>query len=147
MFDLLAFCELYFMLGRSELALIVSTLKYLILVVSTIYTDQSYLSWHCFSLQLPVWTEKAMFIPTLTIPMRCFFYGSFWLFMFHVCLYYTVMSVPCTLEITFWERTDLLALSSVMFPCVFIIFVIWCVWGRVWYLIVSIPDLYLLYFL
>ena len=36
--------------------------------------------------------------------------------MFHVCLYYTVLSVPCSLVITYWERADLLALLCVMFP-------------------------------
>ena len=35
--------------------------------------------------------------------------------MFHVCLYYTVMSVPCSLLITYWERADLLGLLCVMF--------------------------------
>ena len=30
--------------------------------------------------------------------------------MFHVCLYYTILSVPCSLVITCWERAGLLAL-------------------------------------
>ena len=38
--------------------------------------------------------------------------------MFHVCLSYAVMSVPCSLEITCWESADLLALLFVMFSCV-----------------------------
>ena len=36
------------------------------------------------------------------------------LFMFRVCLYYSV--------VTYWERTDLLALLCVMFTCVFVAF-------------------------
>ena len=73
---------------------------------------------------------------------------SFLLFMFHICLYYTVLPVPCSLVITCWERVDLLALLCVIFPCVFATFP-YGVSGQVWYLIVSIPDycllLYLLY--
>ena len=42
--------------------------------------------------------------------------------MFHVCLYYTVLSVPFSLVITCWERADLLAFLSVMCPCVFVTF-------------------------
>ena len=38
--------------------------------------------------------------------------------MFHVCLYNTVLSVPCSLVITCWERADLLALLCVTFPSV-----------------------------
>ena len=64
--------------------------------------------------------------------------------MFHVCLYYnTVLSVPCILVITCFERTDLLALLCVMFPCVYVTFP-YSVSGQMWYLIVSIPDLCLL---
>ena len=60
--------------------------------------------------------------------------------MFHVCLYYTVLSVPCSLLGTCWEIADILALLCVMFPCVFVTFP-YGVLGQVWYLIVSIPDL------
>ena len=67
--------------------------------------------------------------------------------MFHVCLYYTILSVPCSHVITCWERTDLLVLLCVMFPCVFGTFP-YGVSGQVWYLIISTPDLCLpLYFL
>ena len=62
--------------------------------------------------------------------------------MFRVCLCYTVSSVPCSLVDTCWERADLLA-SCVMFSCVCVTFP-YGVLGQVWYLIVSIPDLYLL---
>ena len=37
------------------------------------------------------------------------------LFMFHVCLYYTILSVPVTCE----ERADLLALLCVIFSLCF----------------------------
>ena len=63
--------------------------------------------------------------------------------MFHVCLYYTVESVPCSLVIACWERADLLALLRVMFPCVFVTFP-YGVLGHVWCLIISSPDLWLL---
>ena len=51
----------------------------------------------------------------LTAPRRCFFCGSFLLFLFCVCLWHTVLSVPCSLVVTCWERADLLALLCVMF--------------------------------
>ena len=44
------------------------------------------------------------------------------------------------------ERADLLALLYVMFPCVFVSFP-YGILGRVWYLILSIPDLCLLPYL
>ena len=59
-----------------------------------------------------------MFKPSnflLTIPRQGFFCWLFLLFMFHVCLCYSVLSVPCSHVITCWERTDLLALLWVMF--------------------------------
>ena len=62
-----------------------------------------------------------------------------WLFvslLFHVCLYYTDLSIV----ITCWDRTDLLALLCVIFPWVFVTSP-YGVSGPVWYLIVSIPDL------
>ena len=80
--------------------------------------------------------------------------------MLHVYLCYAVLSVPCSLVITGWERTDLLALLHVVFSCVFAsspakvtiaqplvgqdgVFVTfpYGVPGKVWYLIVSIPNL------
>ena len=56
------------------------------------------------------------------------------LFMNHVCLYYTVLSVPCNLVITCWKRADLLVLLCVMFSCVFVTFP-YSVSGKVWLLI------------
>ena len=74
----------------------------------------------------------------LTAPRRCFFCGSFLLFMVRVC--HLDLSVHCSLEVTCWEKADLLALLYVMFsrvlvtyPCGLLV--------QVWYLIVSIPDL------
>ena len=65
--------------------------------------------------------------------------------MFHICLYYTVLPVPCTLVITCWEGAGTLALLCVMFPCVFVTFP-YGVSGQAWYLIVSTAD-YFSYFL
>ena len=48
--------------------------------------------------------------------------GASFVFMFHVCLYYTVLSVPRSFVITSWERADLLALLCVMFSYVFVTF-------------------------
>ena len=59
------------------------------------------------------------------------------------CLYYAVLSVPCSLVSTCWERTDILTLLCVVYSCVFLTFPN-CVLGQVWYLIL---DLYaFLYF-
>ena len=78
----------------------------------------------------------------LTVPKRCFFCGSFLLFLFRVCRCHEFLSVHCSLLVTCWERADLLALLYVMFSCVFVTSP--CgVLGQVWCLIVSIPDLYL----
>ena len=47
------------------------------------------------------------------------------------------------MNVTYWERANLLALLCAIFSCVFV--TIPCgVLGQVWYLIVSIPDLCLL---
>ena len=42
----------------------------------------------------------------LTVPMQCFFCGSFLLFVFRDCLSYCLISrsVPWSLVVTFWER-------------------------------------------
>ena len=73
-----------------------------------------------------------------TVQRRGFFCGSSLLFMFHVCLCYAVLFVPCNLVVTCWGK-DL----CVMFSCVFVTFP-YGVPGQVWYLTVSIPDIYLL---
>ena len=61
--------------------------------------------------------------------------------LFHVC--HAVLSVPCSLVVTFWERADLFGLFYVMFACVFVTFP-YGVMGHVWFLIESVPDLCLL---
>ena len=55
---------------------------------------------------------------------------------------HTVLSVPCSLVVTCWERANLLVLLYVMFSCVFVTNL-----GQLWYLIVLIPDLCLLPYL
>ena len=42
----------------------------------------------------------------------------FLLFMFHVCLCYAILSVPCSLVITCWEKVDLLVLLCIVFFCI-----------------------------
>ena len=66
--------------------------------------------------------------------------------MFHICLCYAVLSVPCGLMLTCLERADLLAFLCVMFSCVFLVFP-YGVLGQVWYWIVTIPDPSLLLYL
>ena len=55
----------------------------------------------------------------LTVTRRCFFCRSFLLFLFHIRLHYTVLSIHCSLVVTCWERADVLALLCVMF-CMFL---------------------------
>ena len=63
-----------------------------------------------------------------------------WIFFFAICVScHTVLFVPCSLLVTCWERTDLLAILYVMFFCVFVT-VPYDVLGQVWYLIVWIPG-------
>ena len=47
----------------------------------------------------------------LTVPRRFFFCGS----LLHVGVRSAVVSVPCNLVVTFWERADLLAVVFVVF--------------------------------
>ena len=64
-------------------------------------------------------------------------------FVFRVC--HAVLSVPCSLVVTYWEGTDLLAL---LYDCdVFLCFVTfpYGVIGQVWGLIVSLTHLCLSY--
>ena len=56
------------------------------------------------------------------------------------CVYHVFLSFLCSLVITCWERSDLLARKYVKFSCVFVTFP--CgVLSQVWYMILSIPDL------
>ena len=45
----------------------------------------------------------------LIVPRRFFFCGSFLLGMFHVSVLCVVVSLPCCLVVTCWERANLLA--------------------------------------
>ena len=51
----------------------------------------------------------------LTVPRRWFFCGSFLLVVLHVGVCFAVMSVPCSLVVTCWERADLFAVVIVVF--------------------------------
>ena len=91
-----------------------------------------------------VGTVKHVFKPSSNFITHCskwmLLFGYFLLFMFHVYLCYAVLSVPCSIVITCWERADLLALLCVMFSCVFVTFS-YGVPCQMWYFIVLIPDL------
>ena len=99
------------------------------------------------SILIHIWTKGEVGAPwnlfkpssktfLLTVPRRCFFCGSFVLFMSCVC--HAFASVHCCLVVTLREKADLLALvcdvywDFVTFPFGFL--------GQVWYLIVSISD-------
>ena len=63
------------------------------------------------------WRQTCLCPPViflLTVPRRCFFCGLFLLFVVHVCLCDTILSAPCSLVVTCWERTGLLALLCVL---------------------------------
>ena len=70
--------------------------------------------------------------------------GSFFLFVLHVYLCHTVLSVPCMHVVTCWVRADLLALLCVTFSGVFAT-LSYDVLGEVWCWILSILDLCLLF--
>ena len=76
------------------------------------------------------------------------FVDIFLLFMFHVYLRYAVLSVPCSLVTTCWERADLLAILCVVLSCVFVTFhmVFWVRYSTDC-IVVSIPDLCLPFYL
>ena len=83
-----------------------------------------YVSWSTSELRVrfnPVETglSHPVKVFLLTVPMRCFFCGSFLLLMFHVGVCCAILSVPCSLVVTCWERADLLAdvlLCFAIFP-------------------------------
>ena len=68
-----------------------------------------------------VWRHKTGLSPpvniSLTVPKRCFFCGSFLPVMLHVGVCCAVVSVPCSLVVTCWERVDLLAVVCCFFLC------------------------------
>ena len=51
----------------------------------------------------------------LTVPRRFFFFESFLLVMLHVDVHCAVVSVPCSLVVTFWELADLLNAVFIVF--------------------------------
>ena len=61
-----------------------------------------------------------------------------------VLICHTVLSVPCIIMITCLERADILALLCEMFLVFFVTFPYGVLGQEVWYLIVSIPGIYLL---
>ena len=61
----------------------------------------------------PVWLGQLVFL--LTVPSWCFFCGLFLLVMFHVGVCCAVVSVPCSLVVTWWKRANLLAAVFVVF--------------------------------
>ena len=75
--------------------------------------------------------------------------GAVHLLMILFAIYVSRLSLSiclvCSLQPCDQERAAHLALLCVMFPCVFVTFP-YGVSGQVWYLIVSVPDLCLLYF-
>ena len=85
--------------------------------------------------------EPSSKIFLLAVPRRYFFCGSFVFFV--SCVSHAFASVHCCLVVTCWERADLLTLVGDVY-CIFVIFP--CgILGQVWYLIVSFPDLCLLF--
>ena len=52
------------------------------------------------------------------------------------------MPVSCSRVVICWERADLLAVLYVMFSCFFFVTFPHGVLDQVWYLIVSIPDIF-----
>ena len=73
-------------------------------------------------IKLNIFKPSSGFYTERSKARRRFFCGSFLLFMFHVYLYYTVLSFPYSLVITCYERADLLALLCVICPCLLVTF-------------------------
>ena len=78
----------------------------------------------------------------MIVQRQCFFCGSFLLFV-SVFVFVIVLSVPCSLVITCLGRLDLFDLLFVVLSCNFVTF-LYSSMGWVWYLIISIPDSFLL---
>ena len=75
-----------------------------------------YVSWSTSELRgrlIPLKKFKSYI--NLTVPRWCFFLDPFLLYTFYVCFYYAVLSAPCSLLITCWARTDLLAFLYFVF--------------------------------
>ena len=89
-----------------------------------------YLSWFTSEIRVRL-VPSNMFQPSskiLTIPWRCFL----WTLMLFV-------TVTCSIDVTCWEKTDLLGFVYAMLSCIFVMFP-YGVLGQCWYLIVSIPN-------
>ena len=69
-------------------------------------------------------------------------------YMFHVCLYYSVFKVVCSLQPCDHLLGKDIPRDSIVcdVPCVFVTFP-YCFWVEVWYLSALIPDLCLLFYL
>ena len=70
--------------------------------------------------------EVSLSPPVIIFTDRSFFCGSFFLFIFHICLHFAVLSIHCSLAITCWERAGLFALLCVMFLLCFCHLPTWC---------------------
>ena len=64
-------------------------------------------------------SDKTEAFSLLTVPRWCFFCGSFLLFMLCVC--HSFLSFHCSLEVTCWERADLLTCLYLKFSCVLLL--------------------------
>ena len=90
------------------------------LVVGLSCESNSYVSWFTLKLRARL---ILVCLSSSAFSRRCFFCGSFLLFKFHVCLCYNVLTVPCSIVIT-WERERTSCLSCDVFLC-FCHFPIW----------------------
>ena len=83
-----------------------------------------------------------LFKPSSNFHIDCFraIFLSLTIFVICINLCHAAISVTCSFEVTYWERSDLLALLYVMFSCVLSLTHM----GQVCYLIVSISDLCIL---
>ena len=88
--------------------------------------------------EYPLYITIYMFM-YMTVPKRCFFFGSLLVFLFHVC--HAFLSVHYSIVVICWERADLLDLLYVMFLVRFFFTFLCGVLGQVQILIVLISDL------
>ena len=107
--------------------------------------------WHiCSRIIVVTWTWsssleiRVSLVPSSMLNSPVIFQGgAYFVDLFRACHCHTVSPVPCSLMVTCWERTDLLALLCLIFSCGFELSRM-VPWIGVWYLIVSIFDLCLL---
>ena len=108
-----------------------------------LFAQPSYVPWSTSELRVRFCAPLNRLKPSsnmflLTIPSRCFFCGSFILFL-SCFVMLSCTSVCWCLVVTCWERADLLALFCDVLLCRFHFPI--GILGQVWCLIVSIPDL------